>query len=94
MNWKDAISDFKDYLKIERGLSKNSIISYEHDLIKLTKFLEIDKRIKPLQLSPEIIKEFIRYLSKDVSPSTQSRIISNKSFYEYLLFEKLIKSNP
>ena len=95
MNWKDAISDFKDYLKIERGLSKNSIISYEHDLIKLTKFLEIDKRIKPLQLSPEIIKEFIRYLSKDVSPSTQSRIISGiKSFYEYLLFEKLIKSNP
>ena len=95
MNWKDAISDFKDYLKIERGLSKNSIISYEHDLIKLTKFLEINKRIKPLQLSPEIIKEFIRYLSKDVSPSTQSRIISGiKSFYEYLLFEKLIKSNP
>ena len=95
MNWKDAISDFKDYLKIERGLSKNSIISYEHDLIKLTKFLEINKKIKPLQLSPEIIKEFIRYLSKDVSPSTQSRIISGiKSFYEYLLFEKLIKSNP
>lgn len=95
MNWKDAISDFKDYLKIERGLSINSIISYEHDLIKLTKFLEINKKIKPLQLSPEIIKEFIRYLSKDVSPSTQSRIISGiKSFYEYLLFEKLIKSNP
>ena len=95
MNWKDAISDFKDYLKIERGLSKNSIISYEHDLIKLTKFLEINKKIKPLQLSPEIIKEFIRHLSKDVSPSTQSRIISGiKSFYEYLLFEKLIKSNP
>ena len=95
MNWKDAISDFKDYLKIERGLSTNSIISYEHDLIKLTKFLEINKKIKPLQLSPEIIKEFIRHLSKEVSPSTQSRIISGiKSFYEYLLFEKLIKSNP
>ena len=95
MNWKDAISDFKDYLKIERGLSINSIISYEHDLIKLTKFLEINKKIKPLQLSPEIIKEFIKHLSKDVSPSTQSRIISGiKSFYEYLLFEKLIKSNP
>ena len=95
MNWKDAISDFKDYLKIERGLSINSIMSYEHDLIKLTKFLEINKKIKPLQLSPEIIKEFIRHLSQDVSPSTQSRIISGiKSFYEYLLFEKLIKSNP
>ena len=73
MNWKDAISDFKDYLKIERGLSINSIISYEHDLIKLTKFLEINKKIKPLQLSSDIIKEFIKHLSKDVSPSTQSK---------------------
>ncbi len=95
MNWKDAISDFKDYLKIERGLSKNSIMSYEHDLKKLTKFLEINKKIKPLQVNPEIIKEFIKHLSKNVSPSSQSRIISGiKSFYEYLLFEKLIKSNP
>ena len=95
MNWKDAISDFKDYLKIERGLSINSIMSYEHDLIKLTKFLDVNKKIKPLQLDSEIIKEFIKHLSKDVSPSSQSRIISGiRSFYEYLLFEKLIKSNP
>ena len=95
MNWKDAISDFKDYLKIERGFSINSIMSYEHDLIKLTKFLDVNKKIKPLQLDSEIIKEFIKHLSKDVSPSSQSRIISGiKSFYEYLLFEKLIKSNP
>ena len=95
MNWKDAISDFKDYLKIERGLSINSIASYEHDLIKLTKFLDVNKKIKPLKLDSEIIKEFIKHLSKDVSPSSQSRIISGiKSFYEYLLFEKLIKSNP
>jgi integrase/recombinase XerD len=95
MNWKDAISDFKDYLKIERGLSINSIMSYEHDLLKLTKFLDVNKKIKPLKLDSEIIKEFIKHLSKDVSPSSQSRIISGiKSFYEYLLFEKLIKSNP
>ena len=95
MNWKDAISDFKDYLKIERGLSINSIMSYEHDLIKLTKFLDVNKKINPLMLDSEIIKEFIKHLSKDVSPSSQSRIISGiKSFYEYLLFEKLIKSNP
>mgnify|MGYP001205503042 CR=1 FL=1 len=95
MNWKDAISDFKDYLKIERGLSINSIMSYEHDLIKLTKFLDVNKKINPLKLDSEIIQEFIKHLSKDVSPSSQSRIISGiKSFYEYLLFEKLIKSNP
>ena len=61
MNWKDAISDFKDYLKIERGLSMNSIMSYEHDLIKLTKFLEINTERESVQQSVD--KIFI-YLSK------------------------------
>ena len=89
MNWKDAISDFKDYLKIERGLSINSIMSYEHDLIKLTKFLDVNKKIKPLQLDSEIIKEFIKHLSKDVSPSSQSRIISghDEKYYYKVTFE-------
>ena len=32
MKWKDSINDFKDYLRIERGLSNNSILSYENDL--------------------------------------------------------------
>ena len=58
-------------------------------ILILPEKLEINKKIKPLQLSPEIIKEFIRHLSKEVSPSTQSRIISGiKSFYEYLSEEK------
>ena len=34
MKWIHAINDYKDYLKIERGLSDNSIISYENDLKK------------------------------------------------------------
>ena len=39
MKWIHAINDYKDYLKIERGLSHNSIISYENDLKKLESFL-------------------------------------------------------
>ena len=39
MNWKDSINDFKDYLRIERGLSNNSVLSYENDLKKLSNFL-------------------------------------------------------
>ena len=39
MKWIHAINDYKDYLKFERGLSDNSIISYENDLKKLESFL-------------------------------------------------------
>ena len=34
MKWIHAINDYKDYLKIERGLSDNSIISYENEFKK------------------------------------------------------------
>jgi len=36
MKWETAINDFKNYLKIERGLSGNSIVSYENDILKLS----------------------------------------------------------
>ena len=95
MKWNHAINDFKDYLKIERGLSENSITSYENDINKLKSFLNDKGKISPLNVSADHIKEFVYSISKEVKANSQSRIISGlKSFYDYLLFEKLIKINP
>lgn len=96
MKWIHAINDFKDYLKIERGLSDNSIISYENDLKKLESFLTNKSiSINPLHVESSHIKEFVYYISKKVKANSQSRIISGiRSFYDYLLFEKLIENNP
>ena len=66
MKWNHAISDFKDYLKIERGLSENSISSYENDLKKLKSFLNKNiKQISPLDVEADHIKEFVYYISKE-----------------------------
>ena len=95
MKWNHAINDFKDYLKIERGLSENSITSYENDINKLKSFLNDKGKISPLNVSADHVKEFVYNISKEVKANSQSRIISGlKSFYDYLLFEKLIKINP
>ena len=96
MKWEYAINDFKDYLRIERGLSNNSIESYENDLKKLKIFLNNTKTtINPLQVTPDLIKEFIYHISKKIKSSSQSRTISGiRSFYDYLMFEKLIDFNP
>ena len=39
MNWDTSIENFKNYLKLERGLSMNSIKSYEFDLIQFKNFM-------------------------------------------------------
>ena len=96
MKWGTAINNFKSYLKIERGLSDNSIVSYENDINKLSNFLlDKNKSISPIKVSPDIIKEFIYSISNSINPTSQSRIISGlRSFFEYLIFEKYIKTNP
>ena len=40
MKWEQATKDYKHYLKLERGLSKNTIDSYNRDIKKLMLFLE------------------------------------------------------
>lgn len=96
MKWQNAIEDYQNYLKLERGLSENTISGYTRDLEKLVLFLEtIDLAISPIKIQSHSIKEFVYQISKNVSPRSQARIISGlRSFFSYLVFEGYRKSNP
>ena len=96
MNWKQAIEDYKFYLQIERGLAKNSILSYSRDLSKLVDFLETNEIADgPKNISKDILQQFIYDHAKTVNPRSQARLISGlKSFFNYLIFEDLRKDNP
>ena len=96
MKWKSALSDYKHYLKIERGLSQNSIDNYLLDVEKLMLYLDkYNNSITPISIEKEIIQEFIYYVSKHVNARSQSRIISGlRSFFNYLIFEDYRQTNP
>lgn len=96
MNWNSYIKSFQSYLKIERGLSKNTVENYIFDLERLTKFLlENEITISPEKISEEIIQQFIYSVSKEVNARSQARIISGlKSFFSYLIFEDYRTDNP
>ena len=96
MKWKNALADYKHYLKLERGLSKNSIKSYELDVVKLIRFLdEHNCTDSPISISSSRLKEFIYEIAKVVNERSQSRIISGlKSFFNYLVFEDYRDDNP
>ena len=94
MNWDSLIKSFSTYLRIERSLSTNTIESYSNDLNKLSDFLT-PKSISATKVRLNDLKDFIASISKILSETSQSRIISAiKSFYKFLLIENLIQTDP
>jgi len=96
MKWQQALSDYENYLRIERGLSKNSITNYLLDVKKLMRWLKEKKEtISPISISEDTVQQFIYQVAKQVNPSSQSRIISGlRGFFNYLVFEEYRKTNP
>ena len=96
MNWSNYIKSYQSYLRIERGLSKNTIDNYTFDMERLCLFLDENAiSISPEKISEETIQEFIYSVSKEVNPRSQARIISGlKSFFSYLIFEDYRSDNP
>ena len=97
MNWESEINGFKNYLKVEKGLSDNSIHAYIADLYKLVQFLEErNYDVGPESIKLDHLKEMIEWVNnRGISPRTQARIISGiKSFYKYLLIEEKVDKDP
>lgn len=83
-------------MRIERGLSKNTIDNYTFDIERLCLYLqENNLDYSPLKISEEIIQQFIYSVSKEVNARSQARIISGlKSFFSYLIFEDYRTDSP
>jgi integrase/recombinase XerD len=95
MNWKPAINSFTAYLKLERGLSANTLSSYRSDLKKVALWAE-EQSIQPLALQPELIREYLGVLLQEgLNARSQARFISAlRSFYKFLLLEELLTVDP
>ncbi|RPG64610.1 MAG: site-specific tyrosine recombinase XerD [Flammeovirgaceae bacterium TMED290] len=96
--WDYELNEFKNYLKLERSLSKNSIDAYLLDIRKLTSFISENHStsLSIENINVMIIESFIKYLFKsECSTYSQARIVSGlKSFFNYLLLEEKIDINP
>ena len=94
-SWSRYITEFVSYLKIEKGLSENSILAYKNDVNKLRDFCESNK-VEARKVQYEHLKHFVAELyDLGLSARSQARIISGiKQFYAYLLLENLITTDP
>ncbi len=97
MNYIILQKGFSTYLKLERGLSKNTLEAYLHDTDLLFSFLKAEKEAIPIQkVSMNDLSDFIVYIHKmGLGSWSQSRVLSGvKAFFKYLMIEQVIKKNP
>lgn len=97
MNWQQYITGFQTYLKLEKGLSDNSIQAYIHDIDKLVQYLEISNNTKPpSSIELEDLQAFIHWIHETgLAASSQARIVSGiKSFFTFLIMEDVLKDSP
>ncbi len=94
--WERNIKLFVNYLKLERGLSDNSITSYELDVRKFLYFVEgFEKEYTIETIDDDMIQSFVYHLSQFVAPTSQARIISGlKNFFNYFILEHYIERSP
>ena len=96
LEWRKLIIDYEFYLKIERGLTENTVKNYCSDIIALAQFISTNNILeKPKDCSKETLQQFIYQQSKSISPNSQARKISSiKSFFNFLIFEELRINSP
>ncbi|MBN2275840.1 MAG: site-specific tyrosine recombinase XerD [Bacteroidales bacterium] len=97
MTWEKAASGYTAFLKLEKSLSANSIVAYQHDLNMLISFLQLQSlSLTPEEVDYQHLKDFIFWLNNlGISPRSQARVISGmKSFFRYLIIEESITKDP
>ena len=96
MTWRIALYDYQNYLRLERGLSENSVSSYISDLSKLSSYLEeFSIEESPVQIGTETLQQYLYQQARILKPRSQARLVSSmKGFFAYLQFEKYRDDNP
>ncbi|MDD4418279.1 MAG: site-specific tyrosine recombinase XerD [Bacteroides graminisolvens] len=91
----DIIKKYNQYLKLEKGLSLNTLEAYNADITKLLAFLE-GENIELLNTTPEDLEQFIAGLHDiGITARSQARIMSGiKSLFGFLMLEKIIEKDP
>lgn len=92
-DWSFFLKEFRNYLKLERALSDNSIDAYLRDIGKLQ---VTSSNKSPITIEDEDIKLLLKTLTEiGLQPASQARILSGiKAFYKFLILENHLDSDP
>jgi integrase/recombinase XerD len=94
---EDQLKDFIHFLIVEKGLAKNTIVSYERDLKSYIKYFRNVEQLKSFNEVERIhIIHFLGYLKEQGKSSrTLARhVASIRAFHQFLLRERVSDHDP
>jgi len=93
---KEFIDEFMNYLSVERGLAKNTLLAYRRDLDKYIDYLSLKGIKSSSQVKREHVSHFMFDLKKhEMSPTSICRnLAAVKMFHRFLVRENLSKEDP
>ena len=88
--WREKNIAFQHYLRLQRGLSQNTAVSYGLDIEKLICYLEkYNITETPSNIEEDTLRQFVYEVAKDLNARSQARLISAlKSFFKFMMYEK------
>ena len=95
MKMETAIHAYFNYVKVEKGLSPNTIAAYTRDLRKFARFAEQNK-LELETVSRDSIVDFLGglYRARLDSRSVARHLVSVRNFFRFALAEELITADP
>ena len=92
---RDLVREYLSYLRVEKGLAKNSVESYAGDLARLIAWAD-GAKLNVIELNRKDLRGFIADLSREsLSPTSIRRIVSAvRGFYKFLMIDGHLQKNP
>lgn len=95
--WQAAMDGFQVYLKLERGLSPNSVAAYHRDIEQFARFAQFEEEVqRPAEIRLETVEHFMGSLfDRGLARNSQARMLSGvRSFCKYLRLEGIMDNDP
>ena len=95
--WNRAAKGFEQHLRLEKGLSKNTVEAYMRDYTNFAAFILRQYEVPPTKVEQYMVERYLGYLFEECkhSKASQARELSGvKSFYNYLLINDKIEQSP
>ncbi len=94
--FSELVSNYLNYLEVEKALSKNTVQAYLRDIFDFIEYIENEGIHSPCEIKRINLSQYNRNLAKKgLSPTSIVRkIASIKGFFRYLSYQEQLSKNP